>query len=209
MNVKLSAVAIAGLAAGGLLAAILIAPPDLVGPSGGRTSGEIAATGTALVGGPFTLTDHTGKRVTERDFQGRFLLVFFGFTFCPDICPSGLSVIAAALDKLGPEAQKLTPVFVTIDPERDTVQKLAPYVTSFHPRLVGLTGAREEVAAIVKAYRVFAKKVPNEKNPADYTMDHSSIVYLMGPDGRYRAIFPELTKPELLAEQIGKALRRG
>src|SRR5690349_7329011 len=111
----------------------------------------VRSVGQAMVGGPFTLVDHTGKQVTDRDFRGRIMLVFFGFTFCPDVCPSGLQVIAAALDKLGPQAQKITPILITIDPERDTPAQLAAYVKSFHPRLVGLTGTPEEIAAVVKA----------------------------------------------------------
>src|SRR6187200_3462404 len=96
---------------------------------------NVRSVGQALVGGPFTLTDHTGKRVTDQDFRGRILLVFFGFTYCPDVCPSALQVVAAAIDKLGPKGQSVTPVLITIDPERDTPAQLAAYVKSFHPRL--------------------------------------------------------------------------
>ncbi|MBX9926967.1 MAG: SCO family protein [Hyphomicrobiaceae bacterium] len=172
------------------------------------TSGTVATTGKALVGGPFVLTDHTGKQVTDRDFRGRNMLVFFGFVNCPDICPAGLTVISAALDQLGKDAEQITPVFVTVDPERDTVAKMAEYRRSFHPRLVALTGTREEVAVAVKAYRVFAKKVPDERDPASYTVDHSSIAYLMGPDGQFRAFFAELKKPDQLAGELRKALAK-
>jgi protein SCO1/2 len=200
MNVKLTAVAIAGVLVGGLIAV------SVLRPTGGPVSGELPSVGKALIGGPFTLTDHTGKRVTDADFRGRNLLVFFGFTYCPDICPSGLAVITAALNALGPAAANITPVFVTIDPERDTPEKMAVYIQSFHPRLVGLTGTPAEIAAIIKAYRVYAKKVPDERNPASYTMDHSSIAYLMGPDGAFKTFFPELTKPDALAAQLRSAL---
>jgi protein SCO1/2 len=115
--------------------------------------------GRALVGGAFSLTDQTGKRVTDKDFRGRYTLVFFGFTNCPDVCPSALQVMAAALDKLGPEGQKITPLFITVDPERDTPAQLAGYLKSFHPRLVGLTGTPAEIEAVTKAYRVYVKKV--------------------------------------------------
>jgi protein SCO1/2 len=211
MYVKLIIVSIVSVIVGGFLAASMLSRIGWVGgvPSAGPvagTSGTIATTGKALVGGPFTLTDHTGKRVTEKDFLGRNMLVFFGFTYCPDICPSGLSVLTAALDQLGSAADMVTPVFVTIDPERDTPEKMAEYIKSFHPRLVGLTGSKEDVAAAIKAYRVYAKKVPDERDPKSYTMDHSSIAYLMGTDGQFRAFFPDLTKPDPLAAEIRKAL---
>lgn len=209
MNVKLIAVAIASVALGGLAAVAVFGPGSMTsGSTKGRVaaSGEVVSSGKALIGGPFTLTDHTGKRVTDKDFLGHNMLVFFGFTYCPDICPSGLAVIAAALNNLGSDADKITPILITIDPERDTPQKLGEYVKSFHPRLVGLTGSKEEIAAVIKAYRVYAKKVTDERDPASYTMDHSSIAYLMGPDGAYRAFFPEINKPDLLTAQIKKAL---
>jgi protein SCO1/2 len=139
--------------------------------------------GKALVGGPFTLVDDTGKRVTDKDYRGRYMLVFFGFTSCPDICPAGLQLISAALDKLGPKADRVTPIFISVDPERDTPQKLAAYVKNFNPHLVGLTGTPEEIAAVAKAYKVFYQKVANQSSPADYGMDHTSIIYLMDPNG--------------------------
>ncbi len=211
MYVKLIVVSIVSVIVGGFLAASMlsringVAGVPSAGPVAG-TSGTIATTGKALVGGPFTLTDHTGKRVTEKDFLGRNMLVFFGFTYCPDICPSGLAVLTAALGQLGSAADSVTPVFVTIDPERDTPEKMAEYIKSFHPRLVGLTGSKEDIAAVVKAYRVYAKKVPDDRDSKSYTMDHSSIAYLMGTDGQFRAFFPDLTKPDPLAAEIRKAL---
>ncbi|NJM54793.1 MAG: SCO family protein [Verrucomicrobiae bacterium] len=189
---------------GGVGSGVGLGQPS-AGPVAG-SSGTLSTTGKALIGGPFTLTDHTGKRVTNKDFLGRNILVFFGFTYCPDICPSGLAVLTAALDQLGAVADPVTPVFVTIDPERDTPEKMADYIKSFHPRFVGLTGSKDEIAAAVKAYRVYAKKVPDERDPKAYTMDHSSIAYLMGPDGQFRAFFPDLTKPDPLAAEIRKAL---
>ncbi len=217
MNVKLIGIAVACLTVGAIIAAAMTG--GISGLSGGAggvsgtipagsagTSGPVGTTGRALVGGPFELINHLGKRVTDRDFQGRQMLVFFGFMNCPDICPAGLTVISAALDQLGPQAETIVPVFITVDPERDTVPKMAQYVSSFHPRLVGLTGTREDVAVAVKAYRVFAKKVPDERDPTSYTMDHSSIAYLMGSDGQFRAFFPELKSPGQLAGEIRKAL---
>jgi cytochrome oxidase Cu insertion factor (SCO1/SenC/PrrC family) len=194
--------------AAGLLAGALAALALLPGAREALLSGtSMPSAGRALVGGPFTLTDHTGKRVTEADFRGKFMLVFFGFTFCPDVCPSGLQVISAALDKLGPRAERVVPIFVTIDPERDTPEQMAMYVKSFHPRLIGLTGTPAEIEAITKAYRVYAKKVPDPKSSAGYTMDHSSIIYVIGPDGAYRTHFTHATSVDALTEGLSKMLR--
>jgi protein SCO1/2 len=165
-----------------------------------------ASGGKALIGGPFVLTDQNGKQVTDKDFRGRFMLVYFGFTFCPDVCPSALQVMAAALDKLGPKAAKITPIFITIDPERDTPDKMAQYVQSFDPRLVGLTGSPDEIAAVTKEYRVYAKKVDDPKSTAGYTMDHSSIIYVMGPDGSYRTHFTHTTNVDAMAAHLAKML---
>jgi len=200
MNLRLMTVAIAALLVGGGVAY------GLLGPAARLPQGATVVSGKPLIGGPFNLIDHTGKAVTDKDFLGRNLLVFFGFTFCPDVCPSGLQVISAALDQLGPQAQNVTPVFITIDPARDTPEKMAAYVSSFHPRLIGLTGSAADVAAAIKAYRVYAKKVPGDGNPADYTMDHSSVAYLMGRDGKLLAFFADLSKPDALAAQLRKAL---
>ena len=162
--------------------------------------------GQALVGGPFTLTDHTGRRVTDQDFRGRFMMVFFGFTFCPDVCPTALQVMAAALDKIGPKAEQITPVLITVDPERDTPEQMAMYVKSFHPRLVGLTGSPEEIAAVAKAYRVYFKRVADPKSSGGYTMDHSAIIYVMGPDGAFRTHFTYTVNADAMAERLTKLL---
>jgi protein SCO1/2 len=193
---------LAGFAVGGLAALLLFpAAREKLLPGG-----NVRALGQALIGGPFSLTDHTGKRVTDRDFRGRYMLVFFGFTFCPDVCPSGLQTIAAALDKLGPKAKEITPLFITVDPERDTPAQLATYVESFHPRLVGLTGTPAEIDAVIKAYRVYAKKVVDPKSTAGYTFDHSTFIYVMGPDGAYRTHFTHATSVDVMAERLAKLL---
>jgi protein SCO1 len=170
------------------------------GDSGGKVMGQ------ALVGGQFSLIDTNGRRVTEKDFLGRPMLVFFGFTFCPDICPSGLQVMAAALDKLGPKGERIVPVFVTIDPERDGPEQLKSYLASFHPRLVGLSGTLAEITDVAKKYRVYFKKVKDEKSSADYTMDHSTIMYLMDAKGQFVAHFSHSTSADKLAEGLGKQL---
>ena len=166
---------------------------------------QAGAQGEALVGGPFTMTDHTGAKVTEKTFLGRYMLVFFGYTYCPDICPTELQVMMAALDSMGPQAEKIQPVFVSVDPERDTPEVLKSYVENFGPQLVGLTGTPDEVAGIAKAYRVYYAKSGDKESP-DYLMDHSSIIYLMGPDGRFVKHMPYTTDAAKLAEELKEAL---
>jgi protein SCO1/2 len=159
-RLRLALLVIAGFAVGGA-AALALFPQARERLLPGINTKVI---GQALVGGPFTLTDHTGKRVTDQDFHGRTMLVFFGFTFCPDVCPSGLQVMSAALDKLGPKAERVVPILITVDPERDTPAQLALYVSSFHPRLIGLTGTPAEIEAVAKAYRAYVKKVEDPKS---------------------------------------------
>ena len=199
MNLRLLAVALVGLVAGGAVAVAVL-------PGFRGSLPSLPSAGKALVGGPFELVDHTGRTVTDKDFRGRFMLVYFGFTFCPDVCPSGLQVMSAALDKLGAKADMVVPIFITVDPERDTPAQLAQYVPSFHPRLIGLTGTAEQIASVQKAYRVYAKKVADDKSSAGFTFDHTSIMYLMDPKGQYVAHFTHATPVDRIAERLGKAL---
>ena len=169
-------------------------------------STRLHGTGEALVGGPFALTDQNGKRVTEKDFLGKYMLVFFGYTYCPDVCPTELQVMMAALDALGPEADRVQPVFISIDPGRDTPEVIKAYVENFGSRLMGLTGTPDEVAAAAKAYRVYYAKAGNSSSAADYLMDHSSIIYLMGPDGRFVRHMPYTTDAAKLAADIKESI---
>jgi protein SCO1/2 len=169
--------------------------------------GVVLPQGVAL-GGAFRLTDHTGRAVTEADFAGRFLLLYFGFTWCPDVCPTELGVIAATLDELGAEEARVVPVFVTIDPERDSVAQMADYVERFHPRMVGLTGSPEQIAEIARRYRVFYARVAPREPGGHYLMDHSSFIYLVGPDGMVRAMFRPNTAPEAIAATLRAQWRR-
>lgn len=202
MRLRLLGLVAAGFAAGGLVGLWMIpgALDRLQAPT------QAVSIGKADVGGPFTLTDHTGRQVTDKDFRGQYMLVFFGFTFCPDVCPSGLQVMAAALDQLGQKAERITPLFISVDPERDTPEQLAMYVSSFHPRLVGLTGTPEEIQNVAKAYRVYYRKVKDEKSTAEYTVDHTSIIYLMGPEGEFIAHFTHATPVATMAEKLEKVL---
>lgn len=171
---------------------------------GGKTSvGEP----TVKIGGPFTLTDHTGKQVTEADFRGKAMLIFFGYTFCPDVCPTSLTEISAAMDELGPDASKVTPVLVTVDPERDTVDILKDYVAHFHPSVVGLTGTADQIKQVAKAFRVYYARVPDEAGDKNaYLMDHSSVIYLMAPDGKFLAHFNHQTDGATMAAKIKSLL---
>ena len=199
MKVNTIGLILAGTLAGAALAYVAMLPPGL--PSTATTSGMPA------VGGAFQLTDQTGKRVTEKAFLGRYMLVFFGYTHCPDICPSGLQVMSAALDKLGAAAENVTPVFITVDPERDTPALLADYTKSFHPRLVALTGSREDIAAAAKVYRVYFQKVADANAPESYTYDHSSFFYLMGKDGKFISAIPHTTDIDDFAKKLSEALQ--
>jgi protein SCO1/2 len=151
----------------------------------GRGPGP-AMQATAAVGGPFQLVDQDGKAVSDRDLAGRPSLVFFGFTHCPDVCPTTLFEVSEIIRALGPDADKVQALFITVDPERDTPDKLKDYLSSFDPHLRGLTGDSAAVAAVTKAYRVYVRKVPQDNG---YTMDHTAIVYLMDKDGRFVAPF--------------------
>lgn len=166
----------------------------------------IATSGTALIGGPFTLVDQTGKTVTDAEYAGRYKLIFFGFTHCPDICPAELQVMAQALDQLGDKADKVVPIFITLDPERDTPTVMADYVKNFSPRLVGLTGTPDQVAAAAKAYKIIYTKVEDPDSANGYTVDHSALAYLMGPDGGYVDHFNYGTGAEDMAEKLKRYL---
>ena len=202
MNARLVGVVAIGLVMGAA-AAIAVFPDarQRLLPSSAQT-----VSGKALVGGPFSLTDSSGKHVTDKDFRGRNMLVFFGFTSCPDICPASLQLMSTVLDKLGPKADRITPIFITIDPERDTAPKLNEYVKHFSSRIVGLTGTPEEIAAAAKAYRVYYNKVPNKAVPGDYTMDHTGIIYLMDVNGDYVTHFTPATPVDDMTAKLAKLL---
>jgi cytochrome oxidase Cu insertion factor (SCO1/SenC/PrrC family) len=191
----------------GLTAVILIAVAAVVAQ---HRLADTTRTGTApevKIGGPFTLTDHTGRQVTEKDFLGKATLIFFGYTYCPDVCPTSLTEISAAMDKLGTLADKVVPVLVTIDPDRDTPAVLKDYVAHFHPRIVGLTGTAEQIKQVAKAYRVYYAKVSDKGGDKDaYLMDHSSVIYLMGPDGKFLAHFSTQSDAETMAAKIKSLL---
>ncbi len=167
----------------------------LSGPERGQNEGA------ALIGGPFSLVDTYGKRVTDRDFRGKLMLVFFGYTHCPDVCPTELQTMSEVMDKLGPAADKVAPVFISVDAKRDTPDVLAAYMKNFSPRIVGLTGDQNEVASAAKAYRVYYRKA-GETRDDNYTVDHSAFVYLMDGEGRYLTHFSFNTASESILAVI-------
>jgi len=200
MRARLIAFVIAGFLIGAIAGAGVLL---LATPQGGQ---PVQSSGAALIGGPFSLVGGDGKPVTDRDFRGRYMLIFFGFTHCPDICPAELQVVAQALEQLGDKAKKVVPIFITLDPERDTPEAMANYVKSFGPNFVGLTGSPEAIAAAAKAYRVAYSKVENKESAGDYSVDHSALVYLMDPEGRYVTHFSYGLSAAQMAEKLGKSL---
>lgn len=159
--------------------------------------------GEAAIRSDFSLIGHTGRAVTEADFAGRWQLVFFGFTHCPDICPTTLAYMASVMDLLGDRADRVAPLFITVDPARDTVPVMAEFVSAFHPGLVGLTGTEVQVAEAAQNFRVYYERMDDKSAPDGYLMAHAGHLYLMRPDGKFEAVFLESGQsPDTLAEEI-------
>lgn len=199
---------IAAVILAGTLAMLALYHPDLrprATPSGD-------AGGTVAIGGPFTLVDGKGGAFTDANLKGSYSLIFFGFTHCPDICPLTLQVMTEAIEQAGPAGERVTPVFITVDPERDTAEAVGSYVGSFHPRFVGLSGTPDQVAVATKAYRVFARKTPlrdsDGKDTGEYTVEHTGIIFLMNPEGRYLTHFSSGTTAEEMAAYIRREISR-
>jgi len=191
-----------GVAAAALVAFLLTlaAQQGMLGdPAGPRQQ-------TASVGGPFNLLGSDGQTVTDSDFNKSYLLVSFGFTSCPDVCPTALQSIGQAMDLLGGDGDRLQPLFITLDPERDTPEVVGEYAKAFHPRLIGLTGSAAQIADAAGVYRVYYAKVPSPDEDAGYTIDHSAFVYLMSPDGAYLTHFSHASTPEDIAAGVRKLL---
>jgi cytochrome oxidase Cu insertion factor (SCO1/SenC/PrrC family) len=192
------------LRAGLTLAAVLLGAASSAYAQSERSAGELMDAvmwAKEPIGGPFALIDHTGKPRTDAEFRGKLMLVYFGFTFCPDVCPTDLMTIGQAIDKLGAAGDAVQPLFVTVDPERDTPAHLADYVPSFHPRLIGLTGDGAQIREAARAYRVYYAKVAVGA-AAEYTVDHSAFIYLMDRDGKYLGFFPPGTPADRMAAVI-------
>jgi len=165
---------------------------------------SVQSTGEALIGGAFELVNHKGKTVTQADFAGKHMLVFFGFTHCPDVCPAKLNTMSVALEDLGALADQITPIFITVDPKRDTPERMAEYVSNFSADIVGLTGTSDQIRKVAKAYRVYFAKVEMKDSATGYLMDHSAFTYLMDPNGEYVTHFSYRDS----AAKMTKRLRR-
>lgn len=199
MSLRLTLAVLFGVLFGGAVAITMLAPRA-------PTSGTLISADKPLIGGAFALTDTTGNRVSDKDFAGKPMLVYFGYTNCPDICPAGLQIISQALDKLGPKSAKLSTLFISLDPERDTPSVLGSYMKSFHPSIIGLTGSADEMESVAKAYKVYHKKVVLEESAAQYSIDHTGFMYLMDGKGEYLKHFPHNVAVDTLAAEIEKAL---
>ncbi len=163
--------------------------------------------GRGSVGGPFELIDHTGRKRTDADFRGKLLLIYFGYTYCPDICPTDLAQISLTIDKLGAAGEEVQPLFISVDPERDTTSVLAQYVAMFHPRLIGFTGTPAQIRAVADAYKAYyAKCTPPDGGV--YLIDHAGFIYLMGRSGEYLGFFPPGTSAERMVEIIRQHLTK-
>ena len=178
---------------------------------GPQTSQVLRGTGAPQLGGPFELVNQWGEPTSSADFAGSHILVFFGYTYCPDVCPLTLARIATALDILGDEVSDVVPVFITVDPVRDTPEQIRDYVSHFHPAIVGLTGTDEQIASVARAYGVYYAKVQDGEADGldDYLVDHTSITYLMTPDNRYAAHFSHSATADEIANGVRQILSNG
>lgn len=180
-----------------LLGFMLFAYPRAEGT---KTEGKVE------IGGPFSLVDTKGNAVNDAAFRGKIMLVYFGFTYCPDICPTELQAISSALDLLGSQAQGVAPLFITVDPARDTPAVMADYLSHFHPAIMGLSGSPAAIADAAARYKVYYRKIEDEESGAPYTVDHLSVVFLMDGQGRYLSHFTQNTEPSEMADTIAAAL---
>jgi protein SCO1/2 len=165
---------------------------------------KITTSGTAAIGGPFTLVATNNETVSDQTYRGKWLLIYFGYTYCPDACPTALNSISVALEKLGSQASDLQPLFITVDPERDTRETMAKYLMSFDSRILGLTGTKEQIDSVIKEYRLYVSREKPEHGGDDYLISHSSYIYLMDPQGR----FVNVIHAEELGDEIAIRLRK-
>lgn len=192
----------------GVIAATAVVAWQFIGDTGKNETNEgVSFTAAVKIGGPFNLVTHRGEQVTDESFHGQFLIVYFGYAYCPDVCPTELANIAAAMDHMGATASAVQPLFVTIDPERDSRAFMAEYVVQFHPSIIGLTGTKQEIANIAKRYRVFYRKVEDD-SASEYLMDHSNFIYFMGPGGKFLSMFRGGTDPVAIAKTITKYVEK-
>jgi protein SCO1/2 len=202
-TLPLALAAVVALAAVGAWFILSLPPP--ISSSG--LVGKTIATGTASIGGPFTLVSTNGDTVTDRIYRGKWLLIFFGYTFCPDACPTALYNITGALEKLGPDASKVQPLFITVDPQRDTREVMAEYLQSFDSRIIGLTGTQAQIDRVVKEYRMYA--APQKRDGDDqYQVSHSAYIYLMDAQGKFVNVIEGSAAGEEIAAWLHKEMDR-
>ncbi len=166
-----------------------------------------AASPSSELGGPFRLVDQDGVLRTDVDFKGKYMLVYFGYSFCPDVCPTGLYSMTEALNVLGAQADEIQPLFITVDPERDTPSHLKRYLKNYHPKMIALTGSKEQVTAAKKAYKVYAAKAEPDGTSTDYLMDHSSVIYVMDRQGRFVTHFNHATPVEEMVRVLKATIK--
>jgi protein SCO1/2 len=189
---------------GSLLVAALLAGAYLWRLGDGQGTGAVqTVSGEAEIGGPFTLTDQNGMRVSDTDFRGRHMLVFFGFTYCPDICPTTLSILSAALEEIGPLSDQVVPILISVDPARDTPEVMKPYLSAFGEEFVGLTGTKEEIDDVVAAYRAYYQM---DGEGEDYMVNHSTVVYLMDENGVFLSHYALDMGPDAIAADLTRRL---
>ncbi len=207
MQLKHIFIVLAAFCFGALIAVWLYALENATGDM------RVQTTGKTLIGGPFNLTDHTGAPRSDKDFRGKYMLIYFGYSFCPDICPTDLQKMTRALNLVGADASKIQPIFITIDPERDTPEQMKSYVSNFHPTMIGLTGSLSNIDAVKKSYKVYGVKVDENGKPSknivgtDYLMDHSPQTFFMDPNGKFISYFRFSTTAEQMATTIIKVLK--
>ena len=204
---NLSAFRVASIAVVSILAMVLVAWQfGLLSPN----KKGFGVSGNAKIGGTFNLLDHNGNFRTNSDFRGRFMLIYFGYSYCPDVCPTALQIMSTALQFLGKQAKSVQPIFITIDPKRDTPNHLKDYVKNFYPGIIALTGTQDLIKDVAKKYRIYFSQATQDKtksNSDNYLLDHSSIVFLMGKDGKYITHFNHQTNAEVMAKIISKQLK--
>jgi len=201
---KVFAYLITGVILLGLMAGGYVASDRIFGDNSKVKSTIIA--GAPQIGGAFSLVNNKGENVTEKDFQGKLMLVFFGYTNCPDVCPTEMSVFANVMQELGDEGKDVTPVFITVDPDRDTVEVVDEFVQAFDASIVGLTGTPEQINAVKKGYRIYGHAVDKEKDPEFYLVDHTSFTYLMDRQGKLYTAFSYGTSAEKIIKAIKEIL---
>ncbi len=202
----LALIAAGALAVVGVLRVMGPAPRTLT--SGSAVVGKAMRTGTAAIGGPFTLVSTNGENVTDQSFRGKWLLIFFGYTSCPDLCPTALANVSAALEKFGPDTSQLQPLFITVDPQRDTGEMMANYLKSFDARILGLIGTQAQIDSVTKNYRVYVALDKSDGSDNDYLVSHSAYLYLMDPLGKFVNVIEGKEDGDAIAAWLRKEMTR-